>query len=224
MFRFKLIIIIITGVVAYKGYDEFSVSRGTTDEPVPIELSVLETDNKIENNHLKIQNHMALYAHSIYEYTTKKGSTAKINDNTKVTTTYYPIISREHSYVGKLKEIYDKYGEDTSEIPDNEWPTVANFTVLVKTEKFTTIGAIPEEFKFEDGVQGLIINRIYTLDNEEKSLISQNFPNINFNNILVLEEGRTPASVASSFGMMGGGGIFCLLGVLSLFSTGKDSK
>ena len=219
MFRLKLIIIFIGGMVAFLGFEEYKVSMDSTEEPMAIELAALEENTEVDNNHLKVENYMALYPYSVYEYQTKKGETGEPGNNTKVNHTYYPIISQSHPYINQIAELGNRY-EDLSLVPDEEWPTVQNFSVLIKTKSFKTIGSIPDKYEIKTDIQGLIINKIEELDSEEKQLVKESFPTVSMNNLLILEEGRKPSSIFKSFGMMGGGAVLSILGI-GMFFMGR---
>ena len=221
MFRLKLIIIFIGGMVAFLGFEEYKVSMDSTEEPMAIELSILEENTKIDNNHLKVENYMALYPYSVYEYQAKKGETGEPGNNTKVTHTYYPIISQSHPYINQIAELSNRY-EDLSLVPDEEWPTVQKFSVLVKTKTFKTIGSIPDKYEIKTDIQGLIVNRIEELDSKEKQLVRESFPTVNMSKLLILEEGRKPSSMFKSFGMMGGGAVLSILGIGMFFMGRSD--
>ena len=84
-------------------------------------------------------------------------------------------------------------------------PTIKEFKVLVKTNKFKTIGGIPDDFPLEPSLQGLVINRIHSLGKDEKNLIQQSFPQLDLTKVLILEEGRKPTSSLLALGMVLGG-------------------
>ena len=60
-------------------------------------------------------------------------------------------------------------------------------------------------------MQGLVVNRIEELGSEEKDLLRQDYPGLDFNKCLILEEGRQPSEFGAVF-LMGGGGLALLLG------------
>src|SRR5262249_23115044 len=71
----------------------------------------------------------------------------------------------------------------------------------------------------EKGVQGLVINVVSPLSSKEKDLIRDSFPSINFDKLLILEEGRTPTSALWSTSLIFGG-IAVLLGGIGLLGLG----
>jgi hypothetical protein len=173
---------------------EWRVGSTSTAEPLPVELAKLESGSVPENNHLKIGPHTACYFATVYTYTTSKKTRQRPNANTKVDYSFYPILSPAHPYVKQIQKLETKYG-DLDKVPDEEFPDLSDFKVLVKTTRFRKVGDIPDDGLHTEGaVQGLVINRISSLNSEEQNLIKRDFPDIDFNKILILDEGRRPSS------------------------------
>jgi len=213
MFRLKLGLIIGGLVLAYFGVQEFRLSMGTSTEAVQVDLAALEKGEALENNHVLMGEHYADYAGCVYEYEEGNG---------RVTHTYYPVISENHSFFAGLEKLAEKY-DSINAAPESEWPTIDTFKVLVKTKRFKNVKSIPEGLGNEDKIQGLVINLVESMDSEEEKLIKQTFPKLNIDDVLIVEEGRKPSSALASFGMMGGGGLLSLLG-LGWLAAGFGSK
>jgi len=213
MFRVKLGLIIVGGVVAFMGGQEFLVSHGTTTEAVNVDLAKLEAGEELENNHARIGEHTAIYAGSVYAYETSKYDNSTPRNSTKVSYCFYPILSSSHSFMQRLVELEEEYGS-LEEVPENvEFPEIKDFTVLVKTKSFKTVGSIPDGIADRPSIQGLVINQIDSLDSEEEELLLSSFPGLDMDKVLILEDGRTPASLGKSLGMTLGGGLISLLGL-----------
>jgi hypothetical protein len=67
----------------------------------------------------------------------------------------------------------------------------------------------------------MIVNKVSSIGGEEKRILAQNYPGVNFDTVYILEHGREPASTGKSFGMMGGGALLSCLGVLGFFRSKK---
>ncbi|MEO0794408.1 MAG: hypothetical protein AAFX93_04575 [Verrucomicrobiota bacterium] len=220
MFRLKIILIAVGGVLAFLGFEEFQVSQKTSDTASDVELLAIEKSQELENNYIRVGKHWAIYPGSIYEYQADKNETGEPSNSAKVNYTYYPIISNDHPYNVAIDGLIAKYG-DPSLIPEGEYPTFGQFFVLVKSKKFKTIGAIPDIWGDEESVQGLVVNRINELDNEELGLLKQSFPLVDMNKVLILEEGREPSSAGKSIGMMAGGVVLALFGLFLMIPRGN---
>jgi len=116
----------------------------------------------------------------------------------------------------------DKLGyADFDELDEDvEDSSLDNFRVIVKTSRFDTMRDIPEEsLAQEDRVSGLVVNQISSLGRQERDLLRESFPELDFDKLIILAEGREPSSPSQSFGMMSGGGVLLLFGLgLGLFT------
>jgi len=159
------------------------------------------------------------------------------------------VISPSHKFIGDLQDYAEQVdaleaGEGEEEgtgdaigdpcssqgnagnvrVEDIKIPQLGDFRVIVKTKRFDTIGAIPDSYVAEDSVQGLFINKIDSLDDEESSLIQQSFPGVDISNVLILEADRRPAAMWKLFGMIGGGVALCLLGTFLMLPKRASPK
>ncbi len=215
MFRLKIAAIIVGGIVGYLGFQEYKVSGGTTPEPQKVDLARLEAGEQVENNHILVGEHAAVYGATVYAY--KDDS---LNARTPLEYVYYPIFSPEVPSIVIYGELKEQYGS-WDNIPDGERPLIGNFAVLVKTRRFKTFGAIPNDLiRKESSVKGLVINRIKKLGAEESRLLKQSFPMINIEKVLILDQDRRPASFLRSWGFMILGAILILGGLASLVPRG----
>jgi len=207
---FVLIMIVIGGCVIFAGVQEYRVGKDSSADPVDVPLADLEGGKALPDNHIRIGEHHRIYATSVYEYEYEDDD-AREKPSSKVKWTYYP---------------EDKY-DSLKKVPRGaKWPALKSFAVLVKTERFATIGDIPRKRKFIKSVQGLVINRIETLGDDEKRLIRSEFPKIDFDKIFVLEQDRKPETAATSIGMMVAGGAVAVipLGVLVLLRIRRSRR
>jgi hypothetical protein len=61
---------------------------------------------------------------------------------------------------------------------------------------------------------GVVVNEISKLTDDEKNLIKQNYPNIDFAKVLILEDGRKPKSAATATAAIVGGIAVLVLGLV----------
>ena len=204
MFRFKLIMIGVGAFCAYLGFQEFKVSQGTTAEAVAVELADLESGKETgENAHMKVGSHYPVYFELIYYGPEDKEG--------QIDYAYYPIISENHDFIKALGALHTKYPE--GDFPEHEFPRLQEFKVLVKTKRFKTTSDIPDEFGMVGLMEGLVVNKIDGLKPAEQDLLKQSFPTFDPENILILEDGRKPASNTKQYGLMGGGAFLILIGL-----------
>ena len=87
---------------------------------------------------------------------------------------------------------------------------VLNPQVIVKTAHVASEDDV-DTLRSRPKVQGLVINRIEELGSEEKEMLRQDYPGLDFNKCIILEEGRQPSEFIKVF-LMGGGGLALLFG------------
>ncbi len=199
------------------GWMENKVSTNATAEPVVMDLAKLEAGEKVVNNHIKLGEHHALYDSSIYSFKTKKKGKVEPGGNVKVDYTFYPIVSSTNPDMKELDKLKAKFGSLDKVPIEIDFPVPAHFVVLVKTKRFKKIDDIPLDFvRAENSIRGLVINEISSLTREEKQLIKDDFPKIDFNKIVILEDGRSPSSSETSIGAMVAGGCCCFAGLIGV--------
>ncbi len=217
MLRVVIALIALGGVLSFIGYQEYKVSEGTSKDPVPVSIVKLEYGIDLPNNHIEVGEHAAIYDALIYEYEERFSDPTGDDPGTKVNFVYYPIVSQSHPLAEKL-EAMSKRNPDS--ISDAEYEALGKekFKVLVRSGRYKKVGELPKGgVQRLDKVKGMVVNQISSVGWEEQRLLRQAFPEINFKDILILQEGRKPAGPITSFGMMGGGGALMLVGVGLMF-------
>lgn len=221
----KVLLVAGGAAIVWHGFEEHKVSRGTTAEAIDVKLADIEAGKISDNNHLKIGKHWALHTETIYSYSQSKYDTGEPGPNTSISYAFYPIISHSHEH---LKEVYAYWAKKEAD-PNFQGaaPTVRSFSVLVKTNRFDKLRDLPTDDKEVDSIKGLVVNRIRTLDDDEKKLISQSFPSVNLDKVLILDDGREPSSATASWAFMIGGVLLVLTGIgLTLYGwiNGSDDE
>jgi len=194
------------------GLRAYRIGVGSSSVATKMELADLEKSPNLTNNHLELGPHVRLFDGAVYEYETVSG--AKPDRKTKVTRCYYPIVSQSHPFRAAWQKLIRKYGK-AENVPANAYPAIQEFSVLVKTFKFKTIGAIPSEPQDSRAIKGLVVNAGESLGSQEKELIRESYPHVDFDKVLILQEGATPTPVSTAIAMMAGGGV-CALAFLVL--------
>lgn len=214
MTRLKLVLVFVGGVMCWLGFNELTVGEGASPEPQPVELAELEAGAVPDNTHLEVGPHWRMYQELVFSYETKRGASEDdVTDSTVVDYAYFPALSPSHPYFQSLGNLLTLYG-DFDAIPEEQLPEVKQIALLVKTKQHKTVGSLPDaSWAQAESVRGLVINRIHELTDDERSLIEQSFPDLSLESVLVLEEGRAPASAAKVYGLMGGGAGVSLAGI-----------
>ena len=217
--RFLLVLVIGGGFLIFLGGREWWVSSGAGDKPVEVDLAKLEAGEAPPNNYVAVKEGIALYPALVYSYPKNKYDANKEpTPDTSINYAYYPIISTEHPFVRDMKAaVAQPAGPDALNVP-----VPKDFRVLVKTYKFKKIRDVPIRFDALKNTEGLVINSISSLDNDEEKMIKESFPQLDTKRMLIIEEGRQPASPLKSFGMMGGGvALIAVAGFLFLRSRNQ---
>ena len=184
---------------------QYHASKGCSPTPVECKLSDLEAGMSPPDFHVRIGEHVAVYSHSIVRVKGTNEPTAK----TRISWAKYPILSRKNPFFKELNELANQYG-GVKKIPKSEYPEIKTFSTLVLTRQWKRYGEIPDKMEKMESVEGLIINRIAPLTNEQKRLINGVFPKILTSELWILEKERHPYSAASCMYLIGFG-IFCLV-------------
>lgn len=218
-FRFILVLLILGGVGFYKGVQELNVRLASGRTPLNVELLELESGMIPETYFLEIGSHWAVYDALIYSY--NEGQRNDSSDELKLNYAFYPVISDQHPYNVAIDKLLEEYGNN---VPEKLIPEFRNFTVLVKTKRFKTVGDIPANWDYMESIEGLVINRLGKLESDEKALILDIFPALDLDTVLILEEGRSVSSIGLLILYFAGGGLFILGGLFLIFNKVRQAK
>ena len=174
--------------------------RGASAEAVPCDLAALERGEAPGDMHVKLGPHAALYHHAVIKYSTSIGS--KPTPKTRLQVCYVPVISKENPFFAELQALAGRHG-GIERIPDTDWPQVREFAALRITKRFRRIGDVPPGLSVEDGLEGLVTNRIAPLDSRARKLLAERFPHVDLEKVWMIDEGRRPWSERSVRAMSG---------------------
>ena len=200
MIRISILLLAGGIFVIVHGCDELKLTRHSTPEPVKVELAQIESGKRPESAHITVGDHWSVYSRAIYSYTRDKSETGKPGQGTRVTHAFYPVISEDHPFWKELHRLEQQFGS-FDKIPQDQRPKLDTCSMLIKTERFPTIGSIPGEWKKEGALTGLVINEVSPLDTQERDLVRHGFPSFDPDKVLVLEDNRHPHSYLYSLAM-----------------------
>ena len=209
MWRIILAVMIGGGFLCFFGYQEYSVSSGTSSKPLKVELFDVESGKTPDNNYIQLGPHYRLYDLVVYEYETNSDN-ERVTEYTKVNQAYYPVYSIGSPFGQQMDALIKKYGsydKFPEELPADECLPTDNLSMIIKTDKYPRVGRLPDGMVRFEGIKGLVINQIESLGSEEKRLLKSGFGEIDFSKVLILEQDRKPTSIAVSLAMMGGGAL-----------------
>jgi hypothetical protein len=211
-----LISILIGACLVWYGVLEYQVGSEASVDPVDVELADLEAGGPLPDNHIKIGLHHCMYHLSVYDYDFD-GDDETMRPSSPLNWVWSPLISDTHPYIPEMKALIKRHG-GLKKIPrDADWPVLKDFVVLLKSEYYETVRDVPGGRKPYKSVSGLVINRIESVGDEEKRLIRKEFPDIDFDKILIVQHGRKPMPVAGSISFIAVGSLLGLIPLVVFF-------
>ncbi|MBN2444644.1 MAG: hypothetical protein JXJ04_25035 [Spirochaetales bacterium] len=223
LLRIIIILFIAGGALIFYGFQEYTLVSGAKTEPLEIDLAEIENNTSIDNNYINIGPHIALYSGSIFEYEYDRSGNSDYTGNSPLNYTYYPIISESHPYFDEVDKLEKEYGS-VDDIPDDLWPGIDYFSVLVRTTDFKIVRDIPDDWRYEENVSGILINKIKSLDNEEKKLLQETFPDMDMEEVLLLEKDRVPGSPIIPYFLLTSGLILIMTGIGIIIKLSRENK
>jgi hypothetical protein len=221
---FRLGLIGVGIVVILMGHTEYELLEKSSAEPVAVELAELEAGQELPNIHIQLGHHWKVWDELIYSYRLKKGQ-SEDDPAAKVSYAYYPLVSSSHPHSIAFDQIEATYA-NMADVPGDAWPTLQKFKILVRTEEFKTVGGLRKDLTWTDAneLTGLVVNDVRHLGSGERGLLKESYPGLRLDEVLIVEEGRRPKSLASCLMWMGGGGALVLLGLYLVFSAATGRK
>lgn len=195
----KLAIYLLIGGAAlgFLGFQEMDLSSNSSEAPVEVSLAAIEAGEEVQN-WVILQDAVAFWDASIFTYETENNFQSEPYNSSKILNMFYPVLSNgmggSNSPKGRTK------GLDFD-----------NLAVVVKTDRFATYGDIPDGFESVEPIQGLFVEKTDPLDSEDRELLNSVFPDIDFTQIKILEEGREPNGGMALVFLIGGA-LMILLG------------
>ena len=102
------------------------------------------------------------------------------------------LVSPAHLFVKSLDRLQFVEPEELGE--ETEILSLDDFRVIVRSSRFDTVDELPvESLACEDSVSGLVVNQISSLDRQERELLQESFPKLDFDKLIILAEGRKPS-------------------------------
>lgn len=195
MSRIVVICIVIGCMLVFFGYQEMRLSRVAKETPQTIKCADLAAKGPGDNAHITLTD---------YDFTNQFVYQSKSGGATwqKV---YVPAIPQS----GNLVELMKSHAS-----PD--------IKVIVKSAKVHSeadLNALAKAGTF----QGMVVNEIDSLGSDERKLLTESYPNIDFAKVWIVEHARHPSGSGKVFAFMGGGTTLAVAGV-GLFLIGRKSK
>lgn len=214
MFRILIAMIIGGGFMVYFGFQEMSLASKTESTPQVISCQDLSEAGPGDNANVEMSEFMLCTMSFVYE--------AIGSSDTAYKTVWVPAVPLNGEYHQQLLSMLDDEGNLVGEPPMPK-----DLGVLVKTSKASNENAL-YDLADQETLSGLVINEIASLGSEEKKILKDSYPGVNFDKVWILEHGRQPAGAGKTYGLMGGGLLLIVIGLglgassMGLFGRGSD--
>jgi hypothetical protein len=171
----------------------WATAGGPPPRPTQVDLARLEAGELPDNDYVEIGPHLACYAGAVFTYEAKEPGRHRLPDDTVVVQTLYPIVSTANPDVKELEALRQRFG-DADDVPDDvPTPFPVRFTVLVRTNRFRTVGAVPKDFvRSETKIRGVVSTKFPRFQRDEQGLLQERFPLVDFRKVIVLDLSRKP--------------------------------
>lgn len=209
MVRLIIALLVIGCMVAYFGFREFQLGQAASPNAKHISCAELGSKGPGDNAHVLLENHVLCQSGFVYE--SKNG-----NASERWTTIWIPAVPIDGEYVQEIKRLMEvSNGKRAGSLP-----LPKDVHVLIKSKRVHDQSDL-DRLDNQDTIQGVVINKIDSIGSQEKKLLSEQYPGIDFDKCWIIEHGREPSGPAKSFGMMGGGAALAGLGVLGMVAKIK---
>jgi hypothetical protein len=196
-------------VLGYFGYRELRLALAARGEPTRITCAELAAKGPGDNAHIVLTDFVGCSTWYVYE----AEATRKAGPYKTVLMPAVPLGGEWHQALLKLLEEHD------GEIPDGvEPPRPKSIRVMMKFKDVANEDALTALID-RDTLQGMIVNKIESLDSDDKRLLRQGYGNIDFDRLLIFEHERTPTSTSAAVACLVGAGV--LVGVPVLLGLRK---
>ena len=205
--RLKLILVIAGIACIFFGVQEIRLRSAADEIPQEITCADLEANGPGDNAHVVLSDFILCDFAYVYE-----------EKNSKWSKVWIPAVPLGGEYHQQLLSMLDDQGNLTGELP---MPN--NVSVIVKSSDVQSESDV-ELLSSRDTVQGVIVNVISSLGSDEKKILKDSYPSVNFDQCWILEVGRKPASMGKLAGFcLGGLALLAVGGVMFLQGSGKQA-
>jgi hypothetical protein len=187
------IVIILLGVTfLFAGLMETKLRLRSSDVPTAYTLADLESGSNVSNLNGTIDKHYALYDALVFSYRTRDSDEPPKQDE-RVEDYWYPIVSQKPSDTGEPIQ----------------------FRVIVRRSKGCKVNELPQGLGEEPQIQGLFLNGFHSLRGKERELLEKSFPHLDFNQILLFQEGRHRGSISRIAAFYIGGALLVFVPIVA---------
>lgn len=200
MFRLAIGMVVVGCILGFMGYQEMSLASKTDKTPQTISCRALSSNGPGDNANVVMTDFLLCSMAYVYETISQNDDTYK--------TVWVPAVPLGGAYHQKILSMIDQDGN----FMGDQVPIPRDLHVLIKTSHARNDRAVVNLGE-RDTIAGLVINDIESVKGEERKLLQESYPGVNFDNVWILEHGRQPAGAGKTLGLMGGGTALVLAGL-----------
>ena len=190
-FRFKLVPLVIGGVLFFIGWQEWRLGTKAKAQPQVISAADLAARGPGANAHIILTDFAP--SSGAYVYQANKGVGGSVQGRW------------QKVWVPAVAGGVSPFGMQPGGLLGND------IRIILKTTKAGDENEL-RGIVLQPRLQGLVVNEIETMSGDEKKKLSESYPGVDFTRCWILEIGREPAGVPKVLGLMGGGGMLFLAG------------
>ena len=216
MVRLALVLIVLGGASIYFGVQEFMLAGIAKPEPQELTCKQLHDAGYGDNAHVSIDEFCTTDA---FVYT------ADSSNPSRFLSVFIPLMPTDSDYHLAYVNLEARFaaGEEITEADVEAIEKLADFAIILKTTQLRSQSDVMGFPTPGERLQGLIINRIESLQEEERKLLRSSYPQADFDKVLILEHGRKPAAGGMLAAYLGGGGLLVLVAI-GLLLRGSSSS
>ena len=206
MIRLMLGLMFVGGFLVFLGYKELSLASSADDEPQTITAADLIANGPGENAHVIVTDLFIMDDGIIESYEDSPDRFTKI---------WVPACSMDEPWIGDYLRVVEFAYESNPSDPDfssmNNVDMPTDFRLLIISDEVESEGEM-DEFVRGEVVQGLIVNGVNLIGQENMDLLREKYPDADEGNVLILEHNRAPASMGKVLLFFVGGFALLLVG------------
>ncbi len=199
--RFKLLLFVAGVALLYVGYNEWRLASGAGDAPVRMTCAQLEASGPGANPYVSIGNFVLMQDAFVCKY--------RPSDPKYFVTCWLPAVAAGNATTQPAMRLPSGANGSPAAIRGRDIRVLVKSTQAHNTAEVAALSDRPR-------LEGVVVNRIESLTAEEKDLLAQSYPGLNFDKCWILEEGRKPLGTWRPMLFMVGGASALFFGVTSL--------
>lgn len=196
--------VLIAGIgLVILGVKECRLASSAKDDPQAITCAQLAEKGPGENVHIVMSDFLLL--EQSYVYAERLGTWTEV---------WIPAVPFGGAYHTEARTRIERDGDNAT------MPPVTDLRVLVKLTDAKNEAGVSKAGQ-EETLQGMVINDVDSLDSEERKLLKESYPGIDFDKCWILETGREPGGLGKII-LMILGGLVLSLGMIGFWIAGRS--